>query len=58
MAKINTEIQYKKSIERIDELLQIVDNKTPEYDKNYIELDLLSDIVAEYEEEYLPVNSN
>lgn len=39
MAKINTEIQYKKSIERIDELLQVVDNQTPEHDKSYIELD-------------------
>ena len=55
MAKINTEIQDKKSIERIDELLQVVDNQTPEHDKSYIELDLLSDLVAEYEEEYYPI---
>jgi HTH-type transcriptional regulator/antitoxin HigA len=55
MAKINTDIQYEKALERVDELLQIVDNQTNENDKNYIELDLLSDLVAEYEEKYFPV---
>ena len=55
MAKINTEIQYEKAMERIDELLLVVDNETSENDKSYIELDLLSDLVAEYEEKYFPV---
>ena len=55
MAKINTEIQYEKALERVDELLRVVDNETNENDKNYIELDLLSDLVAEYEEKYFPV---
>jgi len=55
MAKINTEIQYEKALERIDELLLLVDNKTSNKDKNYIELDLLSDLVSEYEEIYFPV---
>jgi HTH-type transcriptional regulator/antitoxin HigA len=32
-----------------------VNNKTPEYDKNFVEFDLLSDLVAEYEEEHFPV---
>jgi HTH-type transcriptional regulator/antitoxin HigA len=55
MAKINTEIQYEKALERIEELLLYVDNQTSENDKSYIELDLLSDLVAEYEEKYYPV---
>jgi HTH-type transcriptional regulator/antitoxin HigA len=55
MANINTEIQYEKALERVDELLRVVDNETNENDKNYIELDLLSDLVAEYEEKYFPV---
>lgn len=55
MAKIKTEIQYEKAIERIEELLPFVDNKTSEYDKNFVELDLLSDLVAEYEEKNYPV---
>ncbi len=55
MAKISTGIQYEKALERVDELLQEVDNQTSENDKNFIELDLLSDLVAEYEEKYFPV---
>jgi HTH-type transcriptional regulator/antitoxin HigA len=55
MAKISTEIQYEKALERVDELLREVDNQTSENDKNFIELDLLSDLVTEYEEEYFPV---
>ncbi len=55
MTKINTEIQYKKTIERIEKLLLKVDNQTSENDKDFIELDLLSDLVAEYEEKYFPV---
>jgi len=55
MTKIKTENQYEKAIERVEELLQIVNNETSETDKNFIELDLLSDLAAEYEEEYYPV---
>jgi len=56
MTKIRTEIQYKRTIERIEELLPKVDNKTPEYDKDFVELDLLSDLVTEYEEKYYSVD--
>ena len=55
MASINNEIQYEKALERIDELLLTVDNSTPKNNKDYVELDLLSDLVAEYEEQYYPV---
>jgi HTH-type transcriptional regulator / antitoxin HigA len=56
MARINTEMQYDKAIQRIEELLQVVGNDTPEDDKYFVELDLLSDLVAEYEEQYYPVS--
>jgi HTH-type transcriptional regulator / antitoxin HigA len=56
MAKIKTEKQYEKAVERVEELLQVVGNDTPENDKDFIELDLLSDLVAEYEEQYYPVS--
>lgn len=56
MAKIKTEKQYEKAVERIEELLQIVGNDTPENDKDFIELDLLSELVAEYEEQFYPVS--
>ena len=55
MANINNEIQYKKALERIEELLPLVGNTTSIEDKHYVELDLLSDLVAEYEEQYFPV---
>ena len=55
MASIKNESQYEKSVERIEELLKVVGNNTPADDKNFIELDLLSELVAEYEENYLMI---
>jgi HTH-type transcriptional regulator/antitoxin HigA len=55
MAEIKNEIQYQKSLERIEELLQVVGNETPRENKEFVELDILSDLVAEYEEKYYPV---
>jgi len=57
MAKINTENQYKGACERIEELLQVVGNDTPANNKEFIELDLLSDLVADYEEEHYPTEA-
>ena len=53
MAQIKTEKQYKAACDRINELLKVVGNDTPADDKNLLELDSLSDIVADYEEEHL-----
>lgn len=44
MAKIKNETQYKAALERINELLKVVSNETPTDDKNFIELDLISDL--------------
>ena len=55
MAVIKTENQYDKAIERIEELLLVVDNTTSPDDKNFIELDLLSELVADYEAIHFPV---
>jgi len=55
MAIIKTEQQYNKAMERIEELLLVVSNETPSDDKNFIELDLLSELVADYEAIYYPV---
>ena len=56
MTRITTELQYDKAVQRIEELLQVVGNDTSEDDKNFVELDLLSDLVAEYEEQNYPVS--
>lgn len=56
MTRIKTEMQYNITVQRIEELLQEVGNDTPGEDKYLVELDLLSDLVAEYEEAYYPVS--
>lgn len=55
MAKIVTEIAYKATMERIEELLPLVDDNTPLDDKNLIELELLSNLVADYDDEHYPI---
>ena len=43
---------YKKANKRLEELLLIVGNDTSKNDPNFIELDKLSDLIADYEEEH------
>ena len=56
MAKIMTKAAYDATMARIEELLPLVDDNTPVTDKNAIELDLLSELVAEYEDEHYPIS--
>jgi len=57
MTKINNEHEFEVAIKRIEELLKLVDNDTPPTDKNYIELDFISNLVADYEEENYPIEA-
>ena len=57
MAKIKDKKQYDAACARIEELLKVVNNNTPTDNKNFLELDLLSDLVADYEEEHFPVET-
>lgn len=57
MAKIQNEMAYKAAMERIEELLPLVDDNTPLTDRNLIELDLLSGLVEEYEDEHYPIKT-
>jgi len=50
MKAITNNTDYEKANKRIEQLLKIVTNKTPETDKNFIELNTISDLVADYEE--------
>lgn len=52
---IKTKKQYNATCARIEELLQIVGNDTPGDSKEFIEMDLLSDLVADYEEANYPI---
>ncbi|HUH75145.1 MAG TPA: helix-turn-helix domain-containing protein [Chitinophagales bacterium] len=52
---INTEKEYKVIVEHIETLLQKPDNIDNVASKNYILLNLLSDLVADYEERVYPI---
>ena len=56
MAQIKSEAAYRAALKRIDELLPLVNDETPTDDKNYLELDMISDMVAEYEEIHYPIS--
>ena len=53
--KIKNEEQYQALLQRVDELLNIVNEDTPKNDPNFIELDLLADMVEEYEIHHYPI---
>ena len=55
MVRIETEKQYEAAMARINELLEIVDDSTPSDDKNSVELVLLSNLVADYEDIHYPI---
>jgi HTH-type transcriptional regulator/antitoxin HigA len=55
MTEIKDENQYEVLLERIEELLPLVNNDTPANDRNLVELDIISDLVIEYEEKQYPV---
>ncbi len=57
MAGIKNKEQFDRTAERVEELLSMVDNNTPESSKEYVELELLSNLLADYEEKYMPVTS-
>ncbi len=55
MTKIKDETAYKAAMERIEELLPLVDENTPLDDKNSVELDLLTSLASEYEDEHYQI---
>ena len=52
MTKIENEAQYAWAEQRVEELLPLVNDSTPTDDPNYIELVLLSNLVADYSEQH------
>ncbi|MEN8929005.1 MAG: helix-turn-helix domain-containing protein [Flavobacteriales bacterium] len=52
---IKTEKEYNAICERIEKLLLVVGNSTPSTDASFIELDLLSDLVVDFEEANYPI---
>lgn len=54
---IENEAQYEWAMKRIDELLPLVNDDTPDNDPNSIELYLLSRLVEEYEDVHYPIGT-
>ena len=52
MAKIENDIQYNWALQRVEELLPMVDDDTPLDNPQSIELELLSNMVADYSDEH------
>ena len=57
MAQIKDKTQYKAIMARIDELFFGTDENTPDNDPRLQELDLLSALVEEYENEHYPIET-
>jgi len=55
MKLIANKAEYEAIMARVDELVEIVDDNTSPTDKNYIELDFLTDLVVAYEKEHYPI---
>lgn len=55
MKTITNETEYEAIMQRINELVEIVNDDTPKTDKNYIELDILTDLVVAYEKAHYPI---
>lgn len=56
MTHIKSQIEYNAAMERVEELLLIVNEDTPQSDKNSIELVLLSNLIADYDEVHYPIS--
>lgn len=57
MAQIKNEAAYEAALKRIDALLPLVNDNTPIDDPNYLELDMISDMVEEYEDIHYPIGT-
>ncbi|MCM1451350.1 MAG: helix-turn-helix transcriptional regulator [Clostridium sp.] len=51
-----TKEQYEYALNRIEELLPLVTEETTAYDKNAVELTIVSDVVEEYEKANYPIS--
>ena len=55
MATIENKDQYDWAVKRVEELLPLVDDNTPTNDPNSIELELLSNMVADYSDKHYAI---
>lgn len=55
MTKIENERQYQVALKRVEELMLSLPEDTPEDDPQMVELILLGNLVADYDEEHYPI---
>lgn len=55
MAKIQNEQAYRAALHRIDELFPLTGDEVPRNDPHQLELEMLTDLVYEYEAVHYPV---
>ena len=55
MAAIENKEQYDWAVKRVEELLPLVDDHTPKNDPNSIELEFLSNMVADYSDAHYAI---
>lgn len=55
MAQIKSEAAYRAALKRIDELLPLTGDDVPADDPNMLEMDMLCDMVEEYEDIHYPI---
>ena len=57
MVKIENETQYQGALKRVEELMLTLPEDTPKDDPAMVELELLGNLVADYDEEHYPVGN-
>jgi HTH-type transcriptional regulator/antitoxin HigA len=55
MAQIKNEAAYRAALKRVEQLEELVDDDTSPMDDNALELDMLIDMIEEYEDIYYPI---
>ena len=55
MAQIQNEAAYRAAMKRVEQLEELVDDDNPTMDENALELDMLIDMIEEYEDIHYPI---
>ena len=55
MAQIKSEAAYRAALKRVEQLEELVDDDNPIMDENALELDMLVDMIEEYEDIHYPI---
>lgn len=58
MAKIKNEAEYLAALKRVEQLEELVDDDNPVMDDNARELDMLVDMIEEYEDAHYPIGKS